>query len=86
MTWALGRTLYHRYTPGIEEALAEQRILIFAVRNVRSTGWHTALIRSYTIASMSDESVYVMNKDGRKSSLDVLYDLEKGIKPVFHFP
>lgn len=27
--WALGRALYHRYPPDVEEALAEQRILIF---------------------------------------------------------
>ena len=33
--WALGRALYRRYPPAVEEALAEQRILIFAVRNAR---------------------------------------------------
>ena len=32
--WALGRALYRRYPPAVEEALAEQRILIFAVRNL----------------------------------------------------
>jgi hypothetical protein len=37
--WALGRALYRRYPPAVEEALAEQRILIFAVRNARRTGW-----------------------------------------------
>lgn len=40
--WALGRALYRRYTPEVEEALAEERILIFAVRNVQRTGWSTA--------------------------------------------
>ena len=40
--WALGRALYRRYPPAIEKALAEQRILIFAVRNARRTGWQTA--------------------------------------------
>lgn len=39
--WALGRALYRRYPPAVEEALAEQRILIFAVRNARRTGWQT---------------------------------------------
>lgn len=47
--WALGRALYRRYPPAVEEALAEQRILIFAVRNARRTGWQTAQTRNYTI-------------------------------------
>lgn len=80
--WALGRKLYRCYPPGVMEALAEQRILIFAVRNACRTGWQTAQTRNFLIASMSDESVYAMNIEGRSSSLDVLYDLEKGTKPV----
>lgn len=67
---------------GIEAALSEARILIFAVRNAQRTGWHTALVRNYVIASMSDESVYAINEEGRSSSLDVLYGLEIGVKPV----
>ena len=55
--WALGRALYRRYPPTVEEALAEQRILIFAVRNARRTGWQTAQTRNYTIATMAEESV-----------------------------
>ncbi len=78
--WALGRKLYRRYPPGVMEALAEQRILIFAVRNACRTGWQTAQTRNFLIASMSDESVYAMNIEGRSSSLDVLYDLETKIK------
>jgi len=31
---------------------------------------------------MSDESVYVINIEGRNSWLDVLYEIEKRIKPV----
>lgn len=80
--WALGRALYHRYPPDVEEALAEQRILIFAVRNARRTGWQTAQTRNYTIASMAEESVYAVNEQGRTSSLGVLYGLEVGTKPV----
>lgn len=80
--WGLGRTLYRRYPPEIEAALSEARILIFAVRNAQRTGWHTALVRNYVIASMSDESVYAINEEGRSSSLDVLYGLETGTKPV----
>lgn len=80
--WALGRTLYRRYSSTVEEALAEQRILIFAVRNVRRTGWQTAQARNYVIASMSDESVYAVNEQSRTSSLGVLYGLEVGTKPV----
>ena len=55
VAWALGRTLYRRYSPEIEVALAERRILIFAVRNTPRTGWQTAQTRNYVIASMSDE-------------------------------
>ena len=80
--WALGRALYHCYPPDVEEALAEQRILIFAVRNARRTGWQTAQTRNYTIASMADESVYADNEPARTSSLGVLYGLEVGTKPV----
>ena len=80
--WALGRALYRRYPPAVEEALAEQRILIFAVRNVRRTGWQTAHTRNYTIATMAEESVYALRSDGRPSSLDVLCGLELGRKPV----
>lgn len=80
--WALGRKLYRRYPPGVMEALAEQRILIFAVRNACRTGWQTAQTRNFLIASMSDESVYAMNIEGRSSSLDVLYDLERTTKTV----
>lgn len=80
--WALGRSLYRRYPSDVEEALAEQRILIFAVRNVRRTGWQTAQTRNYAIASMADESVYAVNEQGRTSSLKVLYGLEVGTKPV----
>lgn len=74
--WALGRALYRRYTPEVEEAIAEGRILIFAVRNAPRTGWQTAQARNYVIASMSGESVYAINEDGRRSSLGVLYGLE----------
>lgn len=80
--WALGRSLYRRYPSDVEEAQAEQRILIFAVRNVRRTGWQTAQTRNYAIASMADESVYAVNEQGRTSSLKVLYGLEVGTKPV----
>ena len=81
--WALGRTLYHRYSPEIQAALTEQRILIFAVRNTCRTNWQTAQTRNYLIASMSDESVYAMNIDGRSSSLKVLYEIEKNEKNVY---
>jgi len=81
--WALGRALYRRYPPAVEEALAEQRILIFAVRNACRTDWHTAQTRNFLIASMSDESVYAMNIEGRSSSLDVLYEIEKNLKRVY---
>ena len=84
--WALGRALYRRYPPVIEEALAEQRILIFAVRNAHRTGWQTAQIRNYIIASMAEESVYALRSDGCPSSLDVLRGLELGHKPVRCFP
>ena len=84
--WALGRALYRHYPPAVEEALAEQRILVFAVRNARRTGWQTAQTRNYTIASLSEESVYALRTDGRPSSLDVLYGLELGHKPVRCFP
>ena len=81
--WSLGRTLYHRYSPEIQAALAEQRILIFAVRNTCRTNWQTAQTRNYLIASMSDESVYAMNIEGRGSSLKVLYEIEKNEKNVY---
>ena len=80
--WALGRALYRRYTPEVEEALAEERILIFAVRNVQRTGWSTAQTRNFKVADMADEDVFAINVEGRSSTLDVLYDLEKNIKPV----
>ena len=60
MFWALERTLYRHYSPAVEGALAEQRILIFAVRNACRTGWQTAQTRNFLIASMSDESVYTL--------------------------
>lgn len=84
--WALGRALYRRYSPSVEEALAEQRILIFAVRNARRTDWQTAQTRNYAIATMAEESVYALRTDGRPSSLDVLCGLELGRKPVCCFP
>ena len=80
--WGLGRMLYRRYPPEIERALAEERILIFAVRNVRRTGWHTAQIRNFTLATLADEEVYAVNEEGRISTLDVLCRLEEGTKPV----
>lgn len=80
--WAHGRKLYRCYPPEVMEALAEERILIFAVRNTCRTGWQTAQTRNFLIASMSDESVYAMNIEGRSSSLNVLYEIEKSIKPV----
>ena len=81
--WALGRALYRRYPPAVEEAIAGQRILIFAVRNARRTGWQTAQTRNFLIASMSDESVYAINEEGRISSLGTLYGLEAAsAKPV----
>ena len=83
MFWALERTLYRRYSPAVEEALTEGRILIFAVRNACRTGWQTAQTRNFLIASMSDESVYAMNIDGRSSSLKVLYEIEKNEKNVY---
>ena len=86
MIWALGRGLYRRYPPAVEEALAEQRILIFAVRNVCRIGWQTAQTRNYTIATMAEESVYALRTDGRPSTLEVLYRLELGCKPVRCFP
>ena len=84
--WALGRKLYRHYSPEVMEALAEQRILIFAVRNACRTGWQTAQTRNYTIASMAEESVYALRTDGCSSSLEVLYELELGRKPVRCFP
>ena len=62
--------------------MAKQRILIFAVRNARRTGWQTAQTRNYTIASLSEESVYALRSDGRPSTLDVLCELELDRKPV----
>ena len=84
--WALGRALYRHYPPAVEEALTEGRILIFAVRNARRTGWQTAQNRNYAIASMAEESVYALRTDGRPSSLSVLCELELGRKPVRCFP
>ena len=80
--WALGRALYRHYPPAVEEALTEGRILIFAVRNARRTGWQTAQNRNYAIASMAEESVYALRTDGRPSTLDVLCGLEVGAKPA----
>lgn len=81
--WALGRSLYHRYTPDIQSAIDGGRLLVFAARNNRRTGWQTAQARNYIIASMADEGVYAINNDGgRRSSLGVLYDLESRNKPV----
>ena len=77
MFWALERTLYRRYSPAVEGALAEQRILIFAVRNACRSGWQTAQTRNYLIASMC---VYAMNIEDRSSSFDVLYDLDTKMK------
>ena len=74
--WALGRALYRRYPPEVEKALAEERILIFAVRNVRRTGWQTAQTRNYAIASMAGESVYAIHEAERRSSLGTLCQLE----------
>ena len=80
--WGLGRQLYRRYPPEVEAALTEDRIMIFAVRNVQRTGWHTALTRNFLLADMADEGVYAINTEGRSSSLDVLYELERDTKPV----
>lgn len=80
--WGLGRRLYHRYPPEVELALAENRIMILAARNVQRTGWSTAQIRNFMLANMADEEVYAINVEGRSSSLDVLYDLERRNKPV----
>ena len=60
--------------------MAKQRILIFAVRNARRTGWQTAQTRNYTIATMAEENVYALRSDGLPSSLDVLCGLELGCK------
>ena len=38
LVWGLGRRLYSRYEPEVEAALAEGRMLIFAVRNASRTG------------------------------------------------
>ena len=56
--------------------------MIFAVRNVQRTGWSTAQTRNFKVADMADEDVFAINVEGRSSTLDVLYDLEKNIKPV----
>ena len=69
-------------SPVVEEALAEQRILIFAVRNARRTGWQTAQTRNYTIATMAEESVYALRTAGRPNSLDVLCGLEVDTKSI----
>ena len=84
--WALGRALYRRYPPAVEEALTEHRILIFAVRNARRTGWQTAQTRNYTIATMADESVYALRTDGHPSTLNILCGLDQDCKPVSCFP
>ena len=80
--WALGRALYRRYPHAVEEALTEQRILIFAVRNAHRTGWQTAQTRNYAIASMAEESVYAVNEQCRTSSHGVLYVMEVDTKTV----
>ena len=56
--------------------------MIFAARNVQRTGWSTAQISNFMLANMADEEVYAINVEGRSSSLDVLYDLERRNKPV----
>lgn len=80
--WGLGRSLYRRYGPEVEEALAEDRILIFAVRNASRTGWQTAQARNYVVASLADEEVYAINEQGRRSSLGVLCRLAAPSKRV----
>lgn len=80
--WALGRSLYHRYPPDVESALGEERMLVFAVRNTRRTGCRTAQTRNFTVAALSDESVYAINGEGRRSSLGVLCCLEPEAKRV----
>ena len=81
--WALGRSLYRRYPPEVQAAIDEGRILVFAVRNTRRVGWHTAQVRNFTIASLSDESLYALHEQGRRSSLQTLYELEAATaKPV----
>lgn len=72
LVWGLGRRLYSRYEPEVEAALAEGRMLIFAVRNASRTGWQTAQTRNCVLASLADEEVYVINEQGRRSSLGVL--------------
>lgn len=76
LVWALGRSLYQRYAPEVQAAIDEGRLLVFAVRSTRRVGWHTAQVRNFTIASLSDESVYALNEQGRHSSLRTLYELE----------
>ena len=77
---ATDRVVISGFQSPLEKSVFE--LLIFAVRNARRTGWQTAQTRNYTIATMAEESVYALRTDGRPSSLDVLYGLELGRKPV----
>lgn len=76
VVWGLGRALYRRYPPEVEAALAEERILIFAVRNTARTALRTAQTRNFVLASLSDESVYALAPTGRHSLLEVQCGLE----------
>ncbi len=80
--WALGRSLYRHYPPEVQAAFAEERILVFAVRNGRRTGFRTAQTRNVAVASLSDESVYAIDGAGSGSSLGVVCGLEPGTKRV----
>lgn len=68
--------------------MAEQRILIFAVRNARHTGWQTVPTRNYTIVTIAEESAYAyaLRTDGCPNTLDVLCGLEWESNPVRCFP
>ena len=80
--WALGRSLYRHYSPEVQAAFAEDRILVFAVRNGRRTGTRTAQTRNIAVASLADESLYAIGGAGGRSSLGVLYELEPNTKRV----
>lgn len=80
--WALGRSLYRRYSPEVEAAFAEGRMLVFAVRNGPRTGFRTAQTRNLVVASLSDESVYAIAGTGDGSSLAVVCGLEPTTKRV----
>ena len=82
LVWGLGRRLYSRYEPEVEAALAEGRMLIVAVRSASRTGWQTAQTRNCVLASLADEEVYVINEQGRRSSLGVLSRLAAPTKRV----